>query len=176
MAQITVPGWIAEGGGRLYHMDSGDLILFDIIENRKIRGESDQYENEYGTNRAWFHCCLEIKGGDPSQAGVVPEGYKLFSLSASGFVMFDPTSGSGWRHEFPCLRPDQVIDFIKEGEQFTVQGEELLLKGEDGKIMRVVVVQYMYFVAFGVPNVPHTLKVPYRSDRYFIRELTSSNP
>lgn len=172
MVEIEVKGWVAEGGGRLLHFPEGDFILFDLVENDS---ECGGFEDEYGTNQPWFHCCLEIKGGDPSKAGVVPEGYKLFSLSADGFVMFDPTSGSRWRYEFPCLRPDQVIDFIEEGELFTVEGEELLLKGEDGKIMRVVVVQYMYFLAIGVPNVPHTLKVPYRSDRYFIRELKSSN-
>ncbi len=163
MVEIEVKGWVAEGGGRLLHFPEGDFILFDLVENES---ECGGFEDEYGTNRAWFHCCLEIKGGDPSRAGFVPEGSMMFYVTAEGYAMM-----TGWFREHPCLRPDQVIGFIEAGKLITVKGEELLLNGEDGKMMRAIVVGEIYFAAIGVPNVPHTLKVPYRSDKYFIREL-----
>ena len=163
MVEIEVKGWIAEGGGRLLHTPDGEFILFDLVENEY---ECGGIKEDMGTNRAWFHCCLEIKGGDPSRAGFIPEGGTLFYVTAEGYAM-----SREWLWDHPCLRPDQVINFMEAGKLITVKGEELLLNGEDGKMMRAIVVGQIYFDAFGVPKVPHTLKVPYHSDKYFIREL-----
>ena len=164
MAQITVPGWIAEGGGRLYHMDSGDLILFDIIENRKIRGESDQYENEYGTSPAWFHCSFQIEGGKPKDRGFVPEEFTIDGVNFRGYarvMKIDDASQSLPKN--PCLTCEQVVGFLQEGKMVKVKGKEVLLKGDDGELMRNIIVSNIDFLVTEKHERPHILKVPYKS-------------
>lgn len=169
MAQITVPGWIAEGGGRLYHMDNGDLILFDVIENRRIRGESDKYENEYGTIPAWFHCSYQIQGGKPQDRGFVPEGFTIDRVNRWGYarvVKIDDASQSLPKN--PCLSCEQVVDFFQEGKMVKVKGEEVLMKGDDGELMRNIIVQKIDFLVTEEHERPHILKVPYKSYTCFI--------
>ena len=58
MATINVNGWIAEGGYRLIEGPNGNIILFDLVENdQPCKGIE---EDEFRTNNAWFHCCLEV--------------------------------------------------------------------------------------------------------------------
>jgi len=165
MADISVNGWIAEGGGRLVHTPEGDVILFDVIENEY---PCDGFEDEYGTNKAWFHCCFHIKVLDLERVGVVPEGCEIFFVFTSGVCTLTSSGFFNMLSKSPILPCEEVVKFITEGKLINLHGQELLLKGEDGKIMRTVIVSDIWFKSYWVPEKPHILKVPYKSDWYII--------
>ncbi len=57
MADVSVNGWIAEGGHTITEGKKNNIILFDVVEDVvPINGIDDVYNN----NNAWFHCSFEI--------------------------------------------------------------------------------------------------------------------
>ena len=53
MAEISVNGWIAEGGHTIIEGKKNNILLFDIVENNtSVGGIGD---DEFRTNHAWFH-------------------------------------------------------------------------------------------------------------------------
>ena len=53
MADVSVNGWITEGGHTIVEGKKNNLILFDIVESlTPLDGIDDDI---YKTNSAWFH-------------------------------------------------------------------------------------------------------------------------
>ncbi len=168
MAEISVKGWIAEGGGRLFHEEEGDFILFDLIE---YKSDKDDIENEFGTNPAWFHCSFQIIMKAPEKAGFVPHGFTIGGVSWRGYAqVVKEGSKDECLPKNPCLRCDQVVDFVQEGKFVIVSGKEYLLKGDDGDFKRDISVNDLYFIQSDLPERPHLLKVPHKSLNCYIRK------
>ncbi len=166
MAKVSVKGWIAEGGGRLFHEEEGDFILFDLIESKS---DKDDIENEFGTTPAWFHCSFHVGMEGSKDAGFVPRGFTIERVGCRGYAR---VKKEGSENEYlpknPHLRCDQIIDFIQEGKFVFVSGQEFLLEGDDGDIRRDIHVGDLDFIQSDLPERPHLLKVPYKSNCYYI--------
>jgi len=166
MADVTVIGWIAKGGGRLLHEEEGDFILFDMVEDDR---DCHGLENDFGTNPAWFHCCFQMKVGFPEIVGFVPPGFRIDGMNFRGMariVKIGDESVTLQRN--PCLRSEQVIGFVKEGALVKVTGQELLLKGEDGNLMRNIQVRDLGFPEMKPDEEPKIPGVPYVSELHFL--------
>ena len=72
MADISVNGWIAEGGHTIIEGKKNNILLFDVVEN--IVPTTGIEDDIYKTNSAWFHCSFEIDIEDPSKISFIPTG------------------------------------------------------------------------------------------------------
>lgn len=170
MADVSVNGWIAEGGHTIVEGEKNNIILFDVVEDCYHVGNLP--DDKYNNNNAWFHCSFEIDIEDPSKASFIPTGYTLQRIQRNGLA---------WGHiidnEFDmlpfdtCLFGEQVADFIREGQPVSVKGREILLNGIDGKILRMIDVSELWFDSRFVRKKPKVLKVPYKCDIF----MTKSN-
>jgi len=161
MADITVNGWIAEGGHTIIE-GKNNIILFDVVEDiNPIIGISDDIFNN---NNAWFHCSLEIIIDDPGKISFIPRGYTLDRIQRNGRAWIEQKeTDCGWAKNDIFLQSEQVCDYIKEGKAVRIKGQEFLLEGPDGKILRVIDVSEICFDLFWVKEGPKILKVPYKS-------------
>ena len=165
MATINVNGWIAEGGYRLIEGPNGKIILFDLVENDlPCKGIE---EDEFRTNNAWFHCSLEVIVEKPDKVTFIPKGYTLQKINSRGFADIVKIGKEyDWIPDFPCLYGEQAVDYIQEGKLVNVSGQEFLLKGQDGNLMRMIKVTEINFDPYWVREKPKILTVPYKSDAY----------
>ena len=163
MADVCVNGWVAEGGHIIIEGKKNNIILFDIVENIAPTGGID--DDIYGTNRAWFHCSFEVNIEDETQVSFVPTGYTIEKAQSNGWAWIHKKGGTGLDSisKSAHLSGEQVADLIQEGQSVYVKGQEFLLKGEDGKILRVINVKEIWFDPIWVIEKPKILKVPYKS-------------
>lgn len=173
MADVSVNGWIAEGGHTIIEGKKNNIILFDVVENcGHVGGLSD---DKYKNNNAWFHCCFEINIEDPSKASFIPTGYTLQRIQSNGWA---------WGHkednEYDSLPMDtylygeQIADYIREGEPVHVKGRELLLNGIDSKILRMIDVTELWFDPRFVREKPKLLTVPYKCGLYITKDYPTA--
>lgn len=164
MADVCVNGWIAEGGHTIIEGKKNKIILFDLVENIAPTGGID--DDIYGTNKAWFHCSFEVIIKDQTQVSFVPTGYTIERSQSNGWSWIFKKGGTELDSipQSVQLRGEQVADFIQEGLSVYVKGQEILLKGEDGKILRVIDVKEIWFDPSWVSEKPKLLKVPYKSE------------
>ena len=170
MADVSVNGWIAEGGHTIVEGKKNNIILFDVVEDTvQINGIDDVYNN----NHAWFHCSLEINIEKKNVASFIPPGYTLNRIQSNGWawVLKEGTTHE-WTQNDTFLYGEQVADYIKKKKKVCVKGREYLLKGGDDKILRVIDVSEIWFDPLWVQEKPKLLKVPYRCGLY----ITKSYP
>ena len=84
MADISVNGWIAEGGHTIIEGKKNNILLFDVVENLTPVGGID--DDIYKTNSAWFHCSFEINIEDTSKVSFIPTGYTLDRIQSNGWA------------------------------------------------------------------------------------------
>lgn len=171
MAEIGVNGWIAEGGHTIIEGNKNNILLFDIVENNtSVGGIGD---DEFRTNHAWFHCCFEINIEDPSKASFIPVGYTLDRIDSCGWAWIKKKGADKW---FPKkemqLNVEQVADYIQEGKSVHVDGQEYLLKGKDGDLLRMIDVSELWIEPRWFHERPKLLKVPYHCGLY----ITKTDP
>ena len=170
MADVSVNGWIAEGGHTIIEGKKNKIILFDVVEDTvQINGIDDIYNN----NHAWFHCSFEINIDKKNMASFIPSGYTLNRIQSNGWawVLKEGTT-HGWTKNDAYLNSEQVAGYIQEGKKVYVKGSEYLLKGGDDKILRLIDVSEIWFDPLWVKEKPKLLKVPYRCGMY----ITKSYP
>ena len=170
MADVSVNGWIAEGGHTIVEGKKNNIILFDVVEDIvQINGIDDVYNN----NHAWFHCSLEINIEKKNVASFIPPGYTLNRIQSNGWAWgLKEGTTHEWTQNDTFLYGEQVADYIQEGKKVCVKGREYLLKGGDDKILRVIDVSEIWFDPLWVQEKPKLLKVPYRCGLY----ITKSYP
>ena len=163
MATIYVNGWIAEGGCQIVSGPNGNILLFDLVENdQPCNGIEDDV---YRTNNAWFHCSMEVIVKEPKKLSFVPKGYMLQRINSWGYAdIVKEGTKYDWIPDHPCLYGEQASDYLVEGKLVRVSGQEILLKGQDGKPLRVINVTEINFDPYWVKEKPKVLKVPYKSD------------
>ena len=168
MADVSVNGWIAEGGHTIVEGKKNNLILFDIVESlTPLEGIDDDI---YKTNSAWFHCSFEINIEDSSKASFIPTGYTLDRIQSNGWAWIKQEgTDHGWSKNDVFLWGEQIADYIQEGKSVCVKGQEFLLPGEDGKILRAIDVSEIWFEPSWIREKPKVLKVPYKSSIFFTR-------
>lgn len=172
MAEISVNGWIAEGGHTIIEGKKNNILLFDIVENNtSVGGIGD---DEFRTNHAWFHCCYDINIEDPSEASFIPEGYTLDRIYSSGWAWIKKKGTDKWYPQKDLhLYVEQIAGYIQEGEAVHVNGQEYLLKGPDGKLLRVIDVNEIWFKPFFFFERPKLLKVPYHCGLFITKTYPS---
>ena len=168
MADVSVNGWIAEGGHTIVEGKKNNLILFDIVESlTPLEGIDDDI---YKTNSAGFHCSFEINIEDSSKASFIPTGYTLDRIQSNGWAWIKQEgTDHGWSKNDVFLWGEQIADFIQEGKSVCVKGQEFLLPGEDGKILRAIDVSEIWFEPLWIREKLKVLKVPYKSSLFFTR-------
>lgn len=173
MADVSVNGWIAEGGHTIIEGKKNNIILFDVVEDVvPINGIDDEFNN----NKAWFHCSFEINIEDPSKISFIPTGYTLVRIQSNGWAWVKQEGTThGWTQNDIYLYGEQVADYIQEGKKVCVKGREYLLQGPDGKILRVIDVSEIWFEPRWIRERPKFLKVPYRCGLYFIKNHPQPN-
>ncbi len=167
MADVSVNGWIAEGGHTIVEGKKNNIILFDVVEDTvQINGIDDVYNN----NHAWFHCSLEINIEKKNVASFIPPGYTLNRIQSNGWawVLKEGTTHE-WTQNDTFLYGEQVADYIQEGKKVCVKGREYLLKGSDDRILRVIDVTEIWFDPLWMQEKPKLLKVPYRCGLYITK-------
>ena len=83
--------------------------------------------------------------------------------------LYDYWTTYGWTPNDIFLYGEQVCEYITEGKLVSVKGQEFLLKGKDGKILRAIDVDEILFEPMWVKEKPKVLNVPYKSEIYFTR-------
>jgi hypothetical protein len=168
MADVSVNGWIAEGGNTIIEGKKNNIILFDVVENLSpVNGIGDDI---YKTNSAWFHCSFEINIDDPSKTSFIPTGYTLDRIQSNGWAWVKKEGTTlGWSQNDIFLYGEQICEYIQEGKLVNVKGQEFLLKGQDGNILRVIDVSEMWFDPMWVKEKPKILNVPYKSGLFFTK-------
>ena len=163
MADITVSGWIAEGGVKIIQGERSKILVFDVIENTiECGGIGD---DEFNTNHAWFHCSFQINVEKGRSLTIVPPGYTLRDVNEKGYVTINQI-GDTWKimpGMYNSMTTDQVVEYITEGKWVHVTGMEILTKGEDGNILRQVKVSKLSFDDFFEVKKPKLLRVPYKT-------------
>jgi len=168
MAEITVNGWIAEGGHTIIEEKKNNIILFDVVEDIiPINGNRDDI---LINNKSWFHCSFEINIDDPGKLSFIPKGYTLGRIQCNGWAWVKQEGTSyGWSKNDIFLRGEQVCDYIQEGKAVSIRGQEILVEGSDGIILRVINVSEICFESFWVIEKPKILKVPFKSGIYITK-------
>ena len=131
MADVSVNGWIAEGGHTIIEGKKDNIILFDVVENlAPVNGLGNDI---YKTNSAWFHCSFEINIEDPTKISFIPIGYTLDRIQSNGWAWVKKEGTThGWAQNDIFLYGEQVCDYIQEGKPVNVKGQEFLMEGQDG--------------------------------------------
>ena len=173
MADVSVNGWIAEGGHTIIEGKKNNIILFDVVEDVvPINGIDDEFNN----NKAWFHCSFEIDIEDPSKISFIPTGYTLDRIQSNGWAWVKKEGTTNeWTKNDIYLYGEQVAEYIQEGKKVCVKGQEILLQGPDGKILRVIDVSEIWFEPRWIRERPKVLTVPYRCGLYFIKNHPQPN-
>ena len=145
-----------------------NIILFDVVENlNPIKGIDDDI---YKTNSAWFHCSFEINVEDPTKISFIPIGYTLDRIQSNGWAwMKKEGATNGWTQKDIFLYGEQVCEYIQEGKSVYVKGQEYLLQGQDGKILRAIDVSEIWFEPMWMHEKPKLLSVPYKTDLHFTK-------
>ena len=165
MADVSVCGWVAEGGVQIIQGAKDKILVFDVVENTiECGGIAD---DEFNTNHAWFHCSMQITLGEDRQLAIIPPGYMLRDVNEKGIVSICKTENT-WETipGYPCMTADQIAEYIVEGKWIQVTGLEVLVKGEDGNILRQVKVSRLSFDTFFEVKKPKLLRVPYKTPLY----------
>ena len=171
MAEISVNGWIAEGGHTIIKGNKNNILLFDIVENNTTVGGIG--DDEFRTNHAWFHCSFEINIEDPSEASFIPVGYTLYKIQSNGWAWIKKEGSDEWSPKKNLrLYVEQITGYIKEGKSVNVKGQEYLIKGADGNLLRVIDVTEISLEPFFFFERPKVLKVPYHCGLY----ITKTDP
>ena len=112
MADVSVNGWIAEGGHTIIEGKKNNIILFDIVENlTPVGGINDDI---YKTNSAWFHCSFEINIEDSSKASFIPTGYTLDRIQSNGWAWIKQEgTENGWAKNDVFLWGEQIAEYIQ---------------------------------------------------------------
>lgn len=173
MAEISVNGWIAEGGHTTVKGNKNIIILFDVIEDAMpINGIDDVFNN----NNAWYHCNFEINIDQKEVVSFIPPGHTINRIESNGRAIL---LKEGTKHEWSLndmfLTGEQVADYIQEGKRVCVKGRIFLLKGADDKILKVIDVSDLWFELLGRFEKPKLLKVPYRYDLYLNKTYPQPN-
>lgn len=169
MADVSVLGWIAEGGHKIIEGKKNNIILFDIIENiDPVNGIDDDI---YGMNKAWFHCNFEVDVQDPAKVSFVPTGYYIERVQSNGWAWVKKTGGTGLDSiaKDMALYGEQVADYLQEGQSVYVKGREFLLDGSDGNLLRMIDVTEIWFDPIWATEKPRLLTVPYKSEIYITK-------
>jgi len=168
MADVSVNGWIAEGGHTIVEGKKNNIILFDVVENlTPVGGINDDI---YKTNSAWFHCSFEINIEDSSKASFIPTGYTLDRIQSNGWAWIKQEgTDHGWSKNDVFLWGEQIADYIQEGKSVCVKGQEFLLPGDDGKILRAIDVSEIWIEPVWIREKPKVLKVPYKTSLFFTK-------
>lgn len=164
MAKISFDGWVAEGGASLIETKVGNILIFDVVE--ELPDVTGIEEDKYGTNHAWFHCSMQIQVKDPTLLSFVPPGTRLELINSSGLAWLKKDEKFVGKDTY--LRAEQVADFIQEGKAVHVSGQEILMEGPDGKILRLVGVDDLSFEPIWMREKPRLTKVPYKSGLYML--------
>ena len=175
MADISVQGWIAEGCPTIIERGKNKILLFDIVENTNHVGGIDN--DEFRTNSAWFHCSFEINIEDTSKASLIPVGYTLDKVHSNGWAWVKK-EGTAYEHLTNLdtfLNVEQVADYIKEGKSVYVSGQEYLLTGIDGKLLRMIDVTEISLQPRWMREKPKILKVPYNCGLYITKTYPSND-
>ncbi len=169
MADITINGWIAEGDYTIIEGKKNNIILFDVVEiNNPISGISN---DTFNNNNAWFHCSLEVNIDDPSKLSFIPKGYTLYRIYNTGWAWVKQEGATrGCIENDIFLQGEQVCVYIQEGKLVSVHGQEFLMEGPDGKILRVIDVNEICFNPLWVKGRPKILKVPYKSGVFITKQ------
>ena len=148
------------------------ILLFDIVENNtSVGGIGD---DEFRTNHAWFHCCFEINIEDPSEVSFIPEGYTLDRICSSGWAWIKKKGADKWYPKKELqLYVNQIADYIQEGKAVHVSGQEFLLKGPDGDLLRMIDVSEIWIEPRWFFERPKLLKVPYHCGLYITKTYPS---
>ena len=172
MAEISVDGWVAEGGHCIIEGKKNNILLFDIVENNtSVGGIGD---DEFRTNHAWFHCCFEINIEDPSEVSFIPEGYTLDRICSSGWAWIKKKGADKWYPPKELqLYVNQIADYIQEGKAVHVSGQEFLLKGPDGDLLRMIDVSEIWIEPRWFFERPKLLRVPYHCGLYITKTYPS---
>lgn len=174
MADVSVNGWIAEGGHTIIEGKNNNIILFDVVESvTPVNGIDDDVFNN---NKAWFHCSFEINLDKPANVTFIPTGYTLQRIQSNGWAWI-VKKGTQVEHLIGdwYLYGEQVADYIQEGNPVCVKGREYLLKDPDGKLFRMIDVTEIWFGSVWVQEKPKLLKVPYKSGIYISKSYPASN-
>ena len=174
MADVSVNGWIAEGGHTIIEEKKNNIILFDVVENiAPVTGIEDDI---YKTNSAWFHCSFEIDIEDPSKISFIPTGYTMDKILNNGWALVKKEgSNYNWMQDDIFLYGEQVCEYIQEGKLVNVKGREILLQGPDGKILRVIDVSEIWFEPRWIRERPKVLKVPYQCGLFITKNYPLAN-
>lgn len=174
MADVSVNGWIAEGGHTIIEGKKNNIILFDVVENNApATGIEDDI---YKTNSAWFHCSFEINIEDPSKISFIPTGYTLERIQSNGWAWAKKEGSTHeWTKNDIYLYGEQVAEYIQEGKLVNVKGQELLLQGPDAKILRVIDVSEIWFEPRWIRERPKVLNVPYRCGLFITKNYPAAN-
>lgn len=175
MADVCVNGWVAEGGHTIVEGKKNNIILFDLVEN--IAPTGGIVDDIYGTNKAWFHCSFEVNIEDKTQVSFVPKGYTIERSQSNGWSWILKKGGTGLDSisKSVLLYGEQVAEFIQEGQSVYVKGQEILVKGEDDKILRIINVDEIWFDPSWVCEKPKLLKVPYKSGLWITSRYPEKN-
>ena len=168
MADVSVNGLIAEGGHTIIEGKKNNIILFDIVENlTPVGGINDDI---YKTNSAWFHCSFEINIEDSSKASFIPTGYTLDRIQSNGWAWIKQEgTDHDWSKNDVFLWGEQIAEYIQEGKSVCVKGQEFLLPGDDGKILRAIDVSEIWIEPVWIREKPKVLKVPYKTSLFFTK-------
>ena len=166
MASIFISGWIAEGGCQIVQGRKNKVLVFDVVEEEEYYGGIEKID-DYNTNHAWFHCSLENALEESADLTIIPPGYKLKDIGWKGYATICKTDDR-WSiiPGDPRIAADQIAEYIVEGKWVDVKGKEVLARGENGKLIRLVKVISISFDDKFEVKKPKLLSVPYKSSMF----------
>ena len=138
MASISIRGWIAEGGCKIFQGRKNNVLVFDVIEEEEQYGGIEAYD-DYNINHSWFHCSLENALEESAKLTIIPPGYRLKDVGWKGYATICKIDDE-WSTipNDPRITADQIAEYIVEGKWVNVDGKEVLVRGENGKLIRIV--------------------------------------
>lgn len=171
MASISIKGWIAEGGCQIYQGRKNKVLVFDVVEEEESYGGIESID-DYNTNHAWFHCSLENALEDSAKLTIIPLGYTLKDVGWKGYATIckEDDKWSIIPNE-PRITAEQIADYIVEGKWVYLNGNEVLVRGENGKLIRLVKVTHISFDDWFEVKKPKLLSVPYKSTMFIETRL-----
>lgn len=166
MATITIKGWIAEGGCQIYQGSKNKVLVFDVVEDEHACGGIESID-DFNTNHAWFHCSFEILLEESAKLAIIPPDYKLMDVEWMGYAKICKKDNR-WDilPDDLCVTVEQIAEYIDEGKWVTVSGHEILVRGENEKLLRLVKVTRLSFDDRFEAKKPKFLTVPYKSSLF----------